>query len=448
MEMIMEPLPESVINEQYLLATICREGAEQALAREIPRLCPEAFTHPTYRAIFEASKSLVAKKLEVSFPAIVTEMRDQGTLDKAGGVVGVNELYDTCQEVGKPEEITSYILKDYKRRLLAKLSHSISQKAEDTMVDPDETALVCQSELSRIAQNEVDDKGEDGIGMLHQAAGFESFRQGNLERGGWWGIPTLDDVAPIPVGEYSVIGARPGVGKTTAFTQAAIESARRGIRSLVISLELPMQSLKARLVSYLMKVSIKDLKHGQYKSTDVTVLGEQAGVLTNIRLQAPLAGTPWPNIEAMIRREVARHNINLVLLDQFDKIGRPEIKKGSSEAYAFGEVSTSILGLVQELNIGFILCCQLRGDAEGREPILSDHADSDRPGKDAAVVFHMWKDKDDKLKGTIQKNRDGGFVGKRLDLDLWGQCQHIMEVDHQTTPIPVDDRIKRFKPKS
>lgn len=85
MEMIMEPLPESVINEQYLLATICREGAEQALAREIPRLCPEAFTHPTYRAIFEASKSLVAKKLEVSFPAIVTEMRDQGTLDKAGG---------------------------------------------------------------------------------------------------------------------------------------------------------------------------------------------------------------------------------------------------------------------------------------------------------------------------------------------------------------------------
>ena len=68
------------------------------------------------------------------------------------------------------------------------------------MVDPVRLPLSA-NELSRIAQNEVDDKGEDGIGMLHQAAGFESFRQGNLERGGWWGIPTLDDVAPIPVGE-------------------------------------------------------------------------------------------------------------------------------------------------------------------------------------------------------------------------------------------------------
>jgi hypothetical protein len=135
----------------------------------------------------------------------------------------------------------------------------------------------------------------------------------------------------------------------------------------------------------------------------------------------------------MIRHEVDRYGVQLVLLDQFDKIGRPSIQKGSSEAYAFGAVSTGIVGLTQELGIGFVLCCQLKGDAEGREPTLADHADSDRPGKDSAVVLHLWRNKDNALKGKIQKNRDGSNVGRRLDLELLGHCQTIREVDSEIT---------------
>ena len=422
--------PEDLDAERSLLTTLCLPGAEVALASLLPRLCPADFVHPEHRAVFAAIQAVAGKRIEVSSLTLRAELVAKGheNLDLIPILSG--------QEVGHPEVLVGILTGHRRRRELLRLGDHLLEQADDLMADPDEAIHEAQTELARIARDGASDPGESWMEILHSMAAFEPFRAPGPERGGWWGIPTLDQVCPIPVGEFTVIGARPGVGKTALFTQVAVESARRGLRPLAISLELPKPALKARLASHLSGVAISDLKRGHYQHQAVTAVGEQAGFLETARLQAPLAGTPWPKIEAMVRHEVERYGVQLVLLDQFDKIGRPEIKRGSSEAYAFGAVSTGILGLTQELGIGFVLACQLKGDAEGREPTLADHADSDRPGKDSAVVVHLWRDKHNDLKGKIQKNRDGSNVGRRLDLDLLGHCQTIREVE----PNPGADR--------
>jgi len=191
--------------------------------------------------------------------------------------------------------------------------------------------------------------------------------------------------------------------------------------------------MRARIASYLGQIPVASLKRGDYTSAQVSRVGSAGGVLEAGRLQCPTAGTPWPKLEALIRHEVDRFGIQLVLLDQFDKIGRPQVGRGSSEAYAFGAVSNGIMGLAQELGIGFVLLCQLKGDAEGREPNLADHADSDRPGKDAAVVVHLWRDKEQRLKAKLLKNRDGSSVGRRWQLDFQGHAQRFTEIE-ETSP--------------
>ena len=422
----MRPVPEDPEAERSLLATLCQPGAEMALASLLPRLCVDDFLHPSCRAVFQAILAISARRQEIGFVTLRSELKTSGHES-----VQLMAILDG-QEVGHPDVLVNILTGHRHRRELLRLGDQILHQGEDLLVEPEETIHDAQAELARIARDGASDPGESWMEILHQMAAFESFRAPGPERGGWWGIPTLDQVAPIPVGEFAVIGARPGVGKTALFTQVAIASARHGIKPLTISLELSKASLKARLASHLSGVSIADLKQGRYSHDAIQAVGQEGGLLEMGRLQAPVAGTPWSKIEAMIRHEVDRYGVQLVLLDQFDKIGRPGIQKGSSEAYAFGAVSTGIVGLTQELGIGFVLCCQLKGDAEGREPTLADHADSDRPGKDSAVVLHLWRNKDNVLKGKIQKNRDGSNVGRRLDLDLLGHCQTIREVDSET----------------
>ena len=430
----MKPVPEDIDAERALLTTLCAQGADLALASLLPRLQAADFMHPAHRAVFAAIQAVSkTRRQEVNSLTLGAEMESAGTIAQAGGRAGLIDIL-SGDEVGKPAVLVDILAGHRRRRELIRLGEVIRRNGEDLLADPDEAIHEAQAELARIARDGTPDDGESWMEILHQMAAFEPFRQGSSERGGFWGIPTLDQVAPIPVAEYTVVGARPGVGKTLVLTQIALASSRAGMRPLIVSLELSKASMRARIASHLTGVSISDLKRGDYHERAVHDMGQQAGFLELGRIQAPVARTPWPKLEAMIRREVDRYGCNLVLLDQFDKVGRPEIKRGSSEAYAFGEVSTSILGLTQELAIGFVLACQLKGDAEGREPTLADHADSDRPGKDGAVVVHFWRNRDGDLRGKIQKNRDGAHVGHRLDLQLQGHCQRIVEVERDTRP--------------
>lgn len=427
----MKQIPEDLDSERSLLATLCAPGAEHAASLCVPALCGDDFMHPNHRAIFEALREILEGHEEVNPLTLRDALVRSGRLDAVGGYSSLMEILNG-EEVGKPMALVGILIAHRRRREILRLAGQMYRSCEDATVDPDEVIGTTQEELHRIGREGRRDEGEGWDEILHNMASFEPFRRKGPERMGWWGIPTLDQVAPIPGGEFVTVGARPGVGKTALASQIAVESARKGIAVLVVSLELPRESMRARLASYMGSISMNQLKRGDYTSAAVTMIGQQADTLAKGRIQAPLQGTPWPKLEAMIRYEVDRHGIQLVILDQFDKIGRPGVGRGSTEAYAFGAVSTGIMALCKDLNIGFVLLCQLKGDAEGREPTLADHADSDRPGKDASVVVHLWRTKDNDLKARIQKNRDGSFVGKRLDLDFKGEHQRFHEIEMDT----------------
>jgi hypothetical protein len=123
------------------------------------------------------------------------------------------------------------------------------------------------------------------------------------------------------------------------------------------------------------------------------------------------------------------------------------VGKGSSEAYAFASVSQGIMALAKDARIGFVLLCQLKADAEGREPDLASHADSDRPGKDGALVVHLWKKETDdgvKIKAKIQKHRNGPGTGRVIELDFDGAHQRITEIQRGTDdPLPRQNIIRK-----
>ncbi|PZN76826.1 MAG: hypothetical protein DM484_15775 [Candidatus Methylumidiphilus alinenensis] len=430
----MQPIPHDVQAEKALLVTMAyADPSGNALL--FPRISDDCFIHPNHRVIFQAMKSLAAGGLPVDPLAIWTEAQRMGKDGRLGGSSEVFEFFRTGEEVQRPEVLVDSLNSYRHRRELIHLADHLSSQAYDLTLDPTESIHEAQTGLHRVSLDGRKDDGESWEEIASAMQAGEKFRVKGLDSMGHWGITTLDSVAPIPSGEYVTVGARPGVGKTALMTQIAVESARRGLKTLVVTMELSRVSMRARLASYIAMVPVQTLKRGDYTRDHVREVANCPNILANGRIQSPSPGIPWAKLDAMIRYEVDKYGIQLVLLDQFDKIGRPTVGRGSSEAYSFGQVSTGIMALTKELEIGFVLLCQLKGDAEGREPTLADHADSDRPGKDPAVVVHLWRDKDSNLKAKIQKNRDGGWVGKRINLDFHGDCQRFIERENETAPV-------------
>ncbi len=428
----MQTPPHDIEVEKSLLVSLAF-GDPRDVSLLLPRLSPECFVHPSHQIVFSAMKSLAASGITLDAIAIWEEIKRTGKAGRIGGSDWIFNLFASSDQVERPEVLVDAINGYRHRRELIHLAGRLSSQAFDPTYDPAEAIHAAQEDLHRVSIDGKRDEGEGWDEILTAMASHERFRNQGPDSMGYWGIPTLDAIAPIPAGEYVTVGARPGVGKTAMMTQIAVESAKRGIKTLVVTMELSRVSMRARLASYMAQIPVADLKRGNYNHHHANRLAEDyQTALVAGRIQSPSPGIPWAKLDAMIRYEVDKYGVQLVLLDQFDKIGRPAVGRGSSEAYSFGHVSTGIMALAKELNIGFILLCQLKGDAEGREPTLADHADSDRPGKDPAVVVHLWRDKDSNVKAKIQKNRDGGFVGKRINLDFHGDCQRFFEVQGET----------------
>ncbi|BDU77989.1 DnaB-like helicase C-terminal domain-containing protein [Mesoterricola sediminis] len=443
--MTKKPPPQDVGAERALLTTLCAPGAEEAAARLVPGLQREDFMVPAHQVILEALRALLKTGIEISLVSILHELEAHGQANRVGGVAGLADILG-AEEVARPEVLVDILQAHRRRREVMRWAHQAYLRAEDTTDDPEGILHDTQAEMARISRDGRRDEGESWEEILVQMAAHQPFRRPGPERGGWWGIPSLDETCPIPAGEFTTLGARPGIGKTALLTQIAIESARRGIKVLVLTLELPKLTMRARLASYLAHISVTALKRGDYQSSHIDAVGLQANVLEMGRTHALPAGIPWAKIEALIRFEQARHGIELVLLDQFDKIGRPPVGRGSSEAYAFGAVSTSILEVSKDLGIGFVLLCQLKGDAQDREPTLSDHADSDRPAKDAGVILHLWRAKNGEVKAKLHKHRDGSYVGKVFSLDFDGRTQHFRDLVQESSLTSQPAQPRLYKP--
>ncbi len=435
-------IPEDIAAEECLLATLAEPGNEKTALMELAKLSVEDFIHPSHRAVFLALKENIGAGVENHLMLIKNKLAEQGQLTLVGGLTWLMTLLGK-EGVRKPSVLISVLHEKRRRRQLMRLGQALIDKASSGE-PPEEIITQSQGDLKTISETGRSLQSVSAMEILHKMASMECLRSGTKDRAGWWGIPALDDLIPIPAGEFTVVGARPGVGKTTFLCQVACTSAERGLNVLIITMEIPKEDLEARLGAHLAYVGMKSLKDGTYSADQVNAVGRHGSTLERLRYMDPSAGTTWASLEAMIRYEVDRHKIDLVLLDQLDKIGRPPVAKGSNEAYSFGAVVQGVMATTKELKIGLVLLCQLKADAQGKEPDLSSHADSDRPGKDGGLVVHLWRTADH-TKAIIQKNRNGPGEGRVFTLDFNGAYQRITEADRTTDPAPPQNIVKSVR---
>ncbi|MDR2028662.1 MAG: replicative DNA helicase [Treponema sp.] len=376
---------------------------EEAIDTAIQYLRPGDFYANANRRVYEAILNLNNQGLKADIITVTGELRQNGTLDQAGGPAYVASLTNVVPTSANIEYYAKIVQDCSLRRSLLRVANEISVRSFDESM---ESRIILEE-----IQQRIFDLTEDRKTFTFKSAkeiiprAIETMEKLYLAKELYTGVPSgLEDLDGMTSGfqasELIIIGARPSVGKTALALSMAANMAIRGkIATAFFTLEMSDMALMQRLISSEAKVDSNKIRSKHLTPDDFRKLMNAAGEIFN----APLYIVDMPNMKLLdlrsqARRLRAQQKVEIIFIDYLTLIGSENYQLPRHEQIA--EISRSLKGLARELGIPIVALSQVRRDAEGKRPNLSDIRESGSIEQDADVVMFLHRDREPDKKGA------------------------------------------------
>ena len=427
--------PHSVSAEQALLGCLLLAPATTLANCIASGIDADSFYLPHHGLIWKTVSGLLDDGKAVDMVTVGQRLHEAGALDRIGGHSYLSVLEDSPSSSVNWREYAEIVREQSNLRaiLLAcdeakfnitekgKTSEEVSDAIESCMLgvttagkelDARLTKQVVLGTLDRIQQ-----RAEGRIGVLT-------------------GFPTLDQKTGngLQSGEFWVLAARPGAGKTAMALNVAchvaesIQAAGTNEHVAFFSLEMDAESLTERMVAMQGNVDTRFT----YNINDVDMVRLDKGI--NIVRDLPILIDDVPArsisaIRALSRRYKITHKVKLFIIDYLQLVRGPKDGKFSSRREEVDAVSRGLKAVAKELKTPFLVLAQLNRDIEKdkpRRPQLSDLRESGGIEADADTVLFLYNPNPDKseaseknIRLSIGKQRNGQ-AGVQIDFNFYG----------------------------
>ena len=211
-------------------------------------------------------------------------------------------------------------------------------------------------------------------------------------------------------GDLVIVGARPGMGKTSFAMNIATNVAKNTRKAVCIfSLEMSGEQLVNRILSSEALVDSYSLRSGQLKSDDwnniASVVQNLSGCDIYIDDTSAITAT---EMKSKLRRI---KNLGLVVIDYIGLM--QSTSNTDNRAQQVGEISRNLKIMAKDFGIPIICCAQLNRGTEsrpgvGKRPTLADLRDSGSIEQDADIVLFLYRDEYYKdISGAKGGDQDG-----------------------------------------
>ncbi|MCD6131742.1 MAG: AAA family ATPase [Candidatus Hydrothermae bacterium] len=283
-------------------------------------------------------------------------------------------------------------LKDYtRRRKIFNLMIELQAKIIN-QVPADDIIGYIETKLLEITQ----DENHNGAVSIKELLNLDSFKLNEEDYTVKTGIAKLDEeLKGLKPGQVMVIGARPGVGKTTLTLNILYNAAKRyNIPALLFSLEMRGHEIRNKLLSLYSKIDAYKLIY----NPDDRILHKVEKTRKELE-KVPLyiddsSSLTIEELGLRAKRYKLQYGIKLLAIDYLQLL-RTRVK--THTAYErVSLISQTVKSLAKDLNLPVILISQLNREPEriqiNREPRLADLRDSGAIEQDADIVLLMWRD--------------------------------------------------------
>lgn len=423
----MNMIPQNIEAEQSVLGGMMLDSGSDRCQTAMSMLKPESFYIRPHQVIFAEMRELVANQKPIDLITLIESLESKGLGEQAGGFAYMAEI---SKNTPSAANIVHYAMlvreKAMERYGIDKLTSATELLFSRNGMTTSQKFDAIQTLFTDIADY-AKTGNRRGLREFSEVMGDwvdeveARWSDSDATRGLSTGIGSLDDLLQpkgLVKGALMVIGARPKMGKTTLYSQLAVNCAEvEQLPALMFSLEMPDKQIVERMIGQVSRVNTDVFYGARYDDAQVAMAFAAGGRLaqTGNLYVDDTPGITLAHIVAESRRiKRERGAVGMVLVDYLTLM---TADKADRNDLAYGIITKGLKNLAKELNCVVVLLTQLNRDLEKRtnkRPMPSDSRDTGQIEQDCDYWIGIYRE------GAYDKNADQAATELLLRLNRHG----------------------------
>ncbi len=402
-------------------------------------LLPDDFYYERYSFIYHAMLKLKEEGKGINLITVAQKLDDSGKLEEVGGAAILSHLVSvtpTSMDCLHYADIVQR-LSSSRRLILAgetisKMGYEADEEATSNLAKADKILL----DLRKTAGGSHIITPEDRSRILiERYSELYAKQQGVAVSTGLLDLDRRLGGGLFP-GDLDVLGARPGVGKTTLLECIANHIGRSN-NVLFCSAEMSVESLSDRDVAGQLGIPVDVIRFGNYDDDTMDKINDKALPWISEQKIYHLDFTrsyqiTTANIYQSAYEIKERYGLALIVVDY---IGLLTDRYGTNNNERIGHITRTLKEMAMTLDVPVLAAHQLNRALEAREekrPQLQDLRDSGNVEQDADLVMFLYresyykKESDNNVTEILIAKQRQGASGKRVKV-LWDESHQTYQ---------------------
>lgn len=387
-------LPYSLEAEQAVLGAVLLDPES---INELDGLSEEQFYLPEHQAIYRVMcGKWLAENETIDFVTVLEALKSEGFFSGEEGKAYLLKLANLVPSISNIRHYAQIIREKHAIRSLIRVSREILDDAMEPGADAKELLDSAEQRIFELR----DRRETGGLVSIRQVIvdNYDTFAKMTSEehRNDFVGIPSgisaLDDITTgLNRSDLIIVGARPGMGKTSFALNLAKNVAEKGQTVAIFSLEMSREQLVNRMLSSEARVSGKKLRVGNLSADEWARMAVASSTLYNMPVFLDdTSSITVPEMKARLRR---MQRIDFVIVDYLQLM--QSAKKTDNRVQEVSDITRNLKIMAKELNVALLVCAQLSRGTEkqtNHRPALADLRESGSIEQDADQVLFLYRD--------------------------------------------------------
>ena len=365
-----------------------------------------------HREIFFAMHDLFAQSKNIDHVTVIETLATKGVMDTERAKQAITGILTAVPSAANAADYAKIVRDRAIRRRLINICREIQESASSEADSAEHILENAEKKIYALSDKNISGDFRHIKEVIRENYHHLQELSNNPEQSA--GLPTgfsaIDNLlVGMGEGDMVLVGARPGVGKTS-FTMNIATRASKNLNKTVcvFSLEMSAEQLVMRMISNEARIDNTVLRSGRLAAENWNSLAIAANTLSQCNIL--IDDTAGMSVTMMKSRLRKIKNLGLVVIDYLQLMQSES--HSDNRAQEVGEISRGIKLMAKEFGVPVLTCAQLNRAVEARKdglPQLSDLRDSGSIEQDAdSVMFlHRKEGEEQRVQVVIAKNRHG-----------------------------------------